>query len=215
MADNIAISSGSGTTVATDERTIGAVAAHVQRVAPSLGPEGTHTGNLSGRLVDGTASEAAAYVDPRLKVVRLAVTPTISTSPAYTAKDAVGGLMTFSNAVRASGGSGTLLAVQVEDKGQQMKDLDLVLFDRTLTAPTDNSIFAPSDAELATCIGVIPITAGAYADFSTNSVADAYAGLPKPFVLNGTDLFGVLVARGTPTYTSTGDLVVTLTIQQD
>jgi len=34
MADNVAVTPGSGATVATDERTIGGSAVHVQRVAP-------------------------------------------------------------------------------------------------------------------------------------------------------------------------------------
>lgn len=34
MADNVAVSAGTGTTIATDERTIAAAAVHVQRVAP-------------------------------------------------------------------------------------------------------------------------------------------------------------------------------------
>jgi len=38
VADDIAITAGSGTTVATDERTIAAVAKHVQRVAPHGAP---------------------------------------------------------------------------------------------------------------------------------------------------------------------------------
>lgn len=204
MADGIAITAGSGTTVATDD--LGATG-HVQWVKLRDGTDGgTDT-------IPGTAARGLS-VDPRLKVVRLSATPTVSTSPAYAAKDAVGGLMTFSNAARASGGTIRVDAVQVEDKGQQMKDLDLVLFDRSITAPTDNAVFAPSDAEVANCVGVVPITAGDFADFSTNSVASRTAvGLSA--VLNGTDLFGVLVARGTPTYASTSDIVVTLTIVQD
>jgi hypothetical protein len=195
---------GTGIVVAADDIGGGVEAQYVKLMDGASG--GTD-------LLPGTAARGLS-VDPRLKVVRLAVTPTISSSPAYTAKDAVGGLMTFSNAARASGGSIRIEAVQIVDKGQQMKDLDLVLFDRTLTAPTDNAIFAPSDAELATCIGVIPVLAGDYADLSTNSVATINAvGLSA--VLNGTDLFGVLVARGTPTYTSTTDIVVTLDIAQD
>ena len=153
-------------------------------------------------------------MDPRLLAVRLQVTPTVSTTPAYTAKDAVGGLLTFSNAVRASGGTGRIEAIQIVDKGQQRADLDLVLFDRTFTAPTDNAVFAPTDAETLFCVGWIPVGAGNYADFSTNSVA-AINNVGLEFVLNGTDLFGALVTRGTPTYTSTSDIVVTLTILQD
>jgi hypothetical protein len=219
MADNIEVLPGTGSTktVATDERTIGGTPAHVQRVAQSLGPEGTHTGNQSGRLVDGTASEAAAYVDPRILAVTVKVTPTVSTSPAYSAKDAVGALMTFAGCARANGGTGRIVRVTVEDKGQQMAALDLVIFSTAPAAPTDNSVFAPSDAELATdlCEGVIPISAGAYSDFSTNSIATVPCSLPYKCASGSTSLTGVLVARGTPTYTSTSDLVVTIFVEQD
>jgi hypothetical protein len=204
MADNVPITAGAGTNVATDD--VGGV--HYQRAKVTLGTDGVATADLDGSAARG------AYVDPRLKVVRLAVTPTISTSPAYSLKDAVGGLMTFTNAVRASGGSGTLQAVQIEDKAQQLAALDLVLFDRSITAPTDNAVFAPSDTELSQCVGHIPFLNADYADLSTNSVATRL-GLGLSFVLNGTDLFGVLVARGTPTYASTTDIVVALTIIQD
>ncbi len=212
MSDNTQITPGSGAIIATDELTINAVAAQVQRIKVVAGKDGTYTGDVAGRNVDGDANASALYIDPRFKVVRLSVTPTVSTSPAYTAKDAIGALMTFSNAVRASGGTCRIESLQLEDKGQQMASLDLVLFDRSITAPTDNAIFAPSDAELVNCVGVIPV--GYYADFSTNSVATVNnVGLSVS--LNGTDLFGALVARGTPTYTSTTDIVVTLTISQD
>lgn len=204
MTDTIQITAGSGTVVGTDEVTIGATAQHVQRVKLVDGADGG-TDLLAGSAARGLT------VDPRLKVVRLQVTPTISTAPAYTAKDAVGGLMTFANAARASGGTIWIDRVQVVDKGQQMAALDLVLFDRSITAPTDNAVFAPTDTEAGYAVAAIPIYD--YRDLSTNSVADRPVGLEA--VLNGTDLFGVLVARGTPTYTSTADLVVSLTIAQD
>lgn len=199
MADNVAITAGAGTNISTDD--VGG--AHIQQV----------------KLVSGAANSAAVvatdargyYVDPRTLVIRTQVTPTVSTSPAYTAKDAVGGLLTFANSVRASGGTCRLDNVQVVDKSQQRPDLELVLFDRTFTAPTDNSVFAPTDAELLTCVGVVYI--GGWSDLSTNSVADVPYG--REIVLNGTDLFGALVTRSTPTFVATTDIVVTLTIVQD
>ena len=202
MADNVAVTPGSGATMAADD--IGGIL-H-QRVKVSVGADG------SAADLDGSAARGV-YVDPRLKVVRLSQTPTISTS-AYTAKDAVGGLLTFANAVRASGGSCRIEAVQLVDKDQEMANMDLVLFDRTFTAPTDNAVFDPTDAELANCIGVISIGAGFYADFNDNAVA-VVNNVGLECVLNGTDLFGALVARGAPTYTSTSDITVTLTILQD
>lgn len=203
MADNVAITAGAGTSVATDD--VGGV--HYQRFKLDAGADGASA-------PVGGSTDRGLYVDPRAKAVRISQTPTVSTTPAYTAKDAVGGLLTFANAVRASGGSGLLQSIHVVDKGQQMANLDLVLFDATFTAPTDNAIFAPSDAELATCVGVIPIYAGDYNDFSTNSVATKPA-VGLEFVLAGTSLFGALVTRGTPTYTSTSDLTVILTVLQD
>lgn len=198
MADNVTLP-GTGSPVATDD--IGG--AHFQKIKLFDATADSTTGAVVGAR--------GLEVDPRLKVARIAVTPVVSTTPAYAAKDAVGGLMEFTNAARSAGGSLRIEAVQVVDKGQQMAALDLVLFDRTISAPTDNAVFAPSDAELANVVGVIPI--GSYADLSTNSVADV--PVARAVVVNGTSLFGVLVARGTPTYTSTNDLVVTLTVAQD
>lgn len=144
-------------------------------------------------------------------IVRVTQTPTVSTSPAYTAKDAVGGLLTFANAVRISGGAGQLLTVTVIDNSQQRPSLELVLFDRTFTNSTDNAIFAPSDADLANCIGVVSVNS--WADFSTNSIATVSA-VGLGFVLNGTSLFGQLLTRGTPTFVATTDIIVAVDILQ-
>lgn len=205
MADNVAITAGSGTSIATDDVS----GVHYQRVKLHTGEDG------SGEPIGDTdlGASRALWVDPRRNVVAIQQTPTVSTSPAYTAKDAVGGLLTFANAARSSGGTCRVTSVAVLDKGQQMADLDLILFDRSITAPTDNAGFNPSDTEAGYCRGIVPISQGLFADLSTNSVATVECGLD--IVLNGTDLFGVLVARGTPTYTSTSDLVVTVTVARD
>ena len=145
-------------------------------------------------------------------IVRISQTPTVSTSPAYTAKDAVGGLLTFANAVRTSGGNAVLQSVIVIDNSQQRPSLELVLFDRTFTASTDNAIFAPSDGDLANTVGVVAVNS--WSDFSTNSVATV-DGIGKALVLNGTSLFGQLVTRGTPTFVATSDIVVIVTILQN
>lgn len=158
--------------------------------------------------IDGT--DHVQCVNPRPVVARLSSTPTISTT-AYAAKDAIGGVLTFSAAARYAGGAVRIEAVQLVDKGQQMSAIDLVLFDRTVTAPTDNAAFDPTDTELGYVVGRIPISPGHYADLSDNAVATVNnVGIVA--MLNGADLFGVLVARETPTYTSTGDIVVTVTV---
>lgn len=184
------------TRIAAGTNTIGKV-----RLVDSDGDEITV---VSGKLqIGGTIASTPG------SVIRTQVTPTVSTSPAYSAKDAVGALLTFANVVATSGGSVQVLQCQVVDKAQQMKDYDLVLFDRSITAPTDNSVFDPTDTELGYCCGIIPV--GGWADFNDNSVFDAPVN--EIADLNGTDLFGVLVSRsGTgPTFTATSDIVVTLT----
>lgn len=205
MADTVEITPGSGAVVGTDEVTIGGSLQHVQRVKLVDGTDG------GTDLLPGTAARGLS-VDPRLSVVRLQQTPTVSTT-AYAAKDAVGGLMTFANAARSSGGTCRLEAVQVVDKSQQQGPMDLILFDRSITAPTDNAAFDPTDAELLNVVGVVPFGAGHYADLNDNSVAHVPAGIPM--VLNGTDLFGVLVARTAFTLVSTSDITVTLTLVRD
>jgi hypothetical protein len=176
-------------------------------VAVTAGNTGTWTASA-----DDVGGAKVQRVRSTLEQVRISVVPAIDTA-VYTAKDAVGALLTFAGAARYSGGSGRLLAVTVVDKDQERADLDLVLFDRTIGAPTNNAIFDPTDAELDTCIGWVPIGAGMYADFNDNSVAHVDVSLA--YVLNGTSMFGVLVARSTPTYTAATDLTVILTCAVD
>lgn len=147
-----------------------------------------------------------------LNQTRITVQPVVSTTPAYTAKDAVGGKLTFTNAARTSGGSITIQTAVIVDRSQQMPVLELVLFDRDFTASNDNAAFDPTDAELAYCIGVIKISD--YSDFNDNAVA-VRTGIGLTAKLEGTDLYGQLVTRSAPTFVATTDIVVALTIVRD
>lgn len=200
MADNITLP-GSGAVVATDE--VGSD--HFQRV--KLVASGAGETEPYGDTDKGAAR--APWVDPRPLFRELSQTPVVSTTPAYTAKDAVGGLLTFAAAARESGAAVTVTAVTVVDKSQQRPNLDLVLFSASPSAPTDNSVFDPTNAEL-TGVKVIPINQ--WFDFNDNSVA-SHHGLSVDIVLVATDLFGALVTRSTPTFVATDDIVVTITVQ--
>lgn len=144
-------------------------------------------------------------------VSRIQVTPTVSTSPAYSVKDAVGGLLTFANAASSSGGSLRIESVVIVDKASQKADLDLSFFAASITGPTDNAAFDPTDTELLDHVGTVPILGGDYAEFNDNSAATVTA-FPLTCTVAATSLYGVLVARGTPTYVSTSDLVVTIQV---
>lgn len=162
-------------------------------------------------LTDGSHVQR---VRSTLETVTVSQTPTVSTTPAYTIGDAIGGLLTFANAARLSGGTGTVMSVVVVDQDQELKDMDLVLFNATIAAPTDNSPFDPTNAELLTCVGHIPILASDYTNFSDNSIATKQS-VGLVYTLAGTSLFGALVARGAPQFTATSDITVTLVLAVD
>lgn len=211
MADNVTTQTSSlatipdSTVIATDD--IGS--AHYQRVKTTLGPNGTATADWSGRAI---STDGVAYVDPRPSVTRIQVSQT-TTATAYEAKDAIGGLMTFANAARVTGGSIHVESVTIVDEDSQLAAVDLVLFRASISAPTDEAAFDPTDAELLDCIGVIKFTASDYSDFNDNAVAHKDAAISA--TLSGTSLYGVLVARGTPTYASTSSVHCAVTVVQD
>lgn len=172
------------------------------------------TGTAAGGAVNvilGASEEHIGEVGGSATII--AATPTI-TAGAYGAKDAVGGLLTFANAVRVAGGTGTLHAVTVVDDGMQSAELVLVLFDQSFTPTADNAPFDPSDADLENCIGKVVVLAADYNAFVDNAVA-CRSGIGLPLKLDGTSLYGQLMCTGTPTYTSTADLTVKVHILQD
>lgn len=161
-------------------------------------------------------TERGGYVDPRASIVYKTATPTI-TAGAYSAGDALGGLLTFATANRSSGLAITILSAQILDLHKQSAATDLVLFDRTFTATADNDPFDVGDADLPNWRGAIEFVAGDYFAFNDSSAASwpqTTANSGFPILLNGTSLFGQLVTRGTPTYNTTSDITVGLTILQ-
>jgi hypothetical protein len=146
------------------------------------------------------------------------VTPTI-TAGAYSAADAVGGLLEFENVCTSYSNSGELVKAIVTDKAKQNALLHLALFSRAFTPTADNAPFAVSDADLANLISVIHFEVADYASFDANSAAligfDALAvSMPYVLVPGGTSLFGQLYTGGTPTYVATNDLTIKLIVRR-
>lgn len=165
----------------------------------------------------------AQVVIPQPRTVRVAATPTISTS-GYAAADQVGGLLTFTSAALASGRAGQVLqAVLTSRTPTALNDLELWLFNASPTlAGSDNAAFDLTDANLeaAQVVGVIDFLAANYAATVAGAVCIGVplnVGGPMPsFVTSGSaNLFGVLVARTVAAqYAGTTDLVVALTVNQ-
>lgn len=203
MADGVAITAGSGTTIATDDVTVNGVAGHVQYV----------------KMVDGRANgtdglpgdSQGQWVVARRDLIRIAVqTSSLTLSvTAYTAGDQVGTLFEFANAARVSGGSGTLVGVTLTDVNDVIGPYDLVLFDSSVTlSGGNNGAFAVSDADSLKLVGIVPMAAY---DIGNNRIAQSY-NLAIPYVCSGSaSLFGGLITRAGHTFfTANTDLQVNL-----
>jgi hypothetical protein len=171
-------------------------------------------------FTDGNRADAQGDANGFLRVAAqptntIASTPTVSTSPAYTSGDSVGGKISLASAVRLAGTGGTIASVTITDKGKQSAATDVVFFnaDPSNTTFTDNGALTVHDTDLLTIIGVVPITS--WAAFVDNSVGYAN-GLGLGFkIASGTTLYACLVTRGTPTYTATTDIQLTICIIPD
>jgi len=141
-------------------------------------------------------------------------TPTITVG-AYSAGDAVGGLLTFANVGRVAGLGGVLTNVLIIDDAGIDAQLELWLFDRTFTAMADNDAWAPSAADLENWIGTICTveSSAGWLAAGTPSVIDIE--VTRRLDLIGTSLFGQLVTRTTPTYTAVDNLTVKVPLLQD
>ena len=203
----ILVDPGSGRKVATDQYTQGADVLDVQVVKIAHGADGA---------LDGCADELTPLpVNQRQAGTVITVTPTVSTTPAYASGDAVGGKLTLPNAVRLAGGVGIIRSIVLTDKGKQNAAIDVVVFraDPTATTFTDNAALSVADADLLSIAGVVSVAAADYAAFVDNSVATK-SGLGLAVNSITTTLYACLVTRGTPTYTASSDLQLTVVIEQ-
>jgi hypothetical protein len=183
------------------------------KVNPIVGQAGVAGGAgavsaLTQRVVVATDQTAIHVSDDLILVTQ---TPTI-TAGAYASGDTVGGLLTFANAAITA--SCTLVGAVLVDKNAAVKAfLELQLFRTTFTPAADNDAHAITDAEALTYVGSVN-----FVNY-TGSANNAFCSVPAPgipIVLStGTSVFGILVARDTPTYTGTADLTVVLIFQRN
>jgi hypothetical protein len=146
----------------------------------------------------------------------LTATPTVSTSPAYTSGDNVGGKVTLTDVCRASTGSGIIQSVVITSKSLQSGSFDVIFFnaDPSGSTFTDNGAQGVVDADLSKIIGVAhcsDVTA-----LAAESIHQA-TGLALPFALSGgaTTIYAAIVTRATPTLGSTSDIWLSVRILQD
>ena len=144
-----------------------------------------------------------------MPLTKFSVTPTVSTTPAYSANDVIGGRLQFFGARR-----GRLYGVSVTDNAAQNVAYFLVLFDAIPTNITDNATFDIADADLDNIIRIEDLNTTYRTAFTDNSIT-IKDGLDVPLKSEETDgdLWAFLYSSGTPTYASTTDITVTLWIE--
>ncbi len=142
-------------------------------------------------------------------------TVTVSTSPAYSINDVVGGLITFASTV-GTAGSGVLQSMRLNMKSIQTAAFDLYIFNANPTASTftDNAGANINVADFDKVIGVFSFSTnksglGTHTNYNLDGVAKAFS------IPSGTTLYGVIITLGTPTFASTSDVSATIVVMQD
>lgn len=154
----------------------------------------------------------------QVEIYSAAITPTItvSTSPAYSANDVVGGKITITNAAPVEGGGARLRSFILLDKDNKTAANWTIWFfnaDPSGSTVTDNGALGIVDADAAKLVGRLSIaTADLVADAGAAWKVAPKTGLDLSMqcASGSRNLFMVMTMDGTPTYTATTDIQVIL-----
>lgn len=140
------------------------------------------------------------------------VTPaiTVSTSPAYSAGDSIGGKITLANAVRAAAGITLLQSIQILDRANQRPTGTILIFsaDPAAATITDNAAFVFSTDDLKV-VATVPVNTSDYVQINSKAVAQLRNIGAEVKAASGTTLYAAFVVSSTPTFAATTDLQLT------
>ena len=137
---------------------------------------------------------------------------------AYAAGDVIGNLLTFSDIMPGDFGGGTLVGAELIDTSTVIASIDLLLFDSipdSTNYDSDNAALDIADTDLARAIGVISFSSADVKQFADNQIYFVSGGSQGIYMNDDNELYGVMVARSTPTYAPSNVLMVKLHIQRD
>lgn len=140
------------------------------------------------------------------------ITATAKTRPDNTTAYAVGDVINesasagtgwvFNRAVRKAGGSGSIKRVYINDSAFVATNLsaELFLFDTVVGVDNDNATNTLTDAEMLTCVAVVPVSTSRPGTITAGAGGNALiesAAVDIPFVCaaTSTTLYGVLIAK--------------------
>jgi hypothetical protein len=217
MADNVEITAGSGTTIATDD--VGGV--QYQKVKVDFGGDGASAPvtAATGLPVDATGQgdvpitldgedvglDAGENHVGQVGMEDDTVTITCSLdTDAYADGDVLFDTQEIAGAVRNNGETCILQSIHVIDIDDQGEDFDLVFFNAATSLGTENSAPDINDTEVLTTLGVYEFV-NAYMDLGANQVrTDTGIGLLLEAGAATTSLYVAGISRGTGTYTANG-----------
>jgi hypothetical protein len=223
MANNVPVTAGAGTTIATDD----VAGVHYQVVKLSAGNEdvadrigGDATFGLDVDVtrmpsVSLAASEVhIGQIGSHSSVIRPTIT--ISTSP-YAAGDVIGGKLTLTNAMRVSSGTGWLNSISIVDTDNEKAEITFLFFNADFTSPADNAAWSWNSADFGKVLGHV-VMGGTDAPYLTigGEAVCTRTGIGLALAANGTaNIYTVGVLTAAPTYGATTDLRVAFGIIQD
>lgn len=205
-----------GSVIAFLKGILGALRGDIGDIAVSCTGSAVSISGGTTEVTQATAADLNATVVGNVggKTTLIKDTTAVSTSPAYTAGDAVGGKRTLSSAL-TSVGTGILESITILDRANQKAAMTLFIFDADPSAATitDNSAFVFSTDDLKV-IAQINIAAADYVTTNSKAIAQK-TGLGMTLKSAGTTLYAALVTTGTPTFAATSDVQLEFGILQD
>ncbi len=188
-----------------------ATAVRVELPTDGTGVVGLNTGTNA----IGTVSAGGFTAVPTASKTRPSNVTAYSIGQVIAESTSAATVWTFTGCVRANGGTGTLIGVQLTDTSKQATTLqaNLWLFSATPTVQNDAAAFAPSSGDLANLVAVVNLVN--FTAANANGVLTTYE-LNRPFKCGAaTTLYGVLVAANAYTPTSGEVFGITLLIGED
>ena len=172
------------------------------------------TNPMPTTMAPGSTLELTGELEISADAAVIQITPTISTV-AYTAGDTLGGLLSISNAYDGIGAAAVLQSIVVFDKANQNAPIDFIFFNASGTVPANNNPFTWNTADFVKVLGRVRVASTDYLTLNSRSFASVY---PIGLTLQGNAtqaLYVVAIVQGTPTYTSTSDLIFSFGLLRD
>jgi hypothetical protein len=196
MADNVAITAGTGTSIAADDVS----SVFYQKVKLDVGGDGaTLPVSATANAIPVKALDDVITIDC-----------TVDTN-ALAEGDVAFDTQEVANFSTGADITSILQSIVVQDTSDQGIGIDLIFFNAATSLGTENSAPDIDDTEVLTVIGRVQVGAGSFYDLGANRVACVYGvGLPMKAGTGGS-IWMAGIARGAPTYAG-GHLFIKLGI---